>query len=138
MKKIGLVDPKDNPKDEQRKKSRLWICSANILVKDTLGIFPPMPLDVDNGFSGIKLWFGTSSENEVGCIFHMDTCAAMNTGDLLAHQWFMITHPQLVAEFIQYDDRNPFDLLQLHCAVDDLVKIESMHGKLAAIVRYWL
>ena len=56
----------------------------------------------------------------------MDTCAAINTGNLLVHQWLMTTHPHLVAEFIQYDDKNPFETLQLYCAVEDLVNTESM------------
>ena len=46
--RIGLMDPKDTPKDKQRKKSCLCIFSVNILINDTLSIFPPMPLDVDN------------------------------------------------------------------------------------------
>ena len=68
----------------------------------------------------------------------MDTCAAMNTGNLAVHQWLMSTHPHLVAEYIQFDDVTPFEPLQLHCAVTDLFKTESMHGKLTDIVRYWL
>ena len=95
------MDPQDTPKDEQRKKSCLWIFSVNILVNDTLSISPPIPLDVDNGLPGIELWFGTSSENEVGYMCHMDTCAAMNTGNLMVCQWIMTIHPHLVAEFIQ-------------------------------------
>ena len=136
--RIGFVDPQDTPKDKQRKKSHLWISSMNIMVNDTLSISPPMPLDVDNGFPGIEVCFGISSENEFGYMCHIDTCAAMNTGDLLVHQWLMTIHPHFVTEFIHYDDRKPFEPLQLHCAVEDLVKTESLHGKLTAIVRYWL
>ena len=137
-KRVGFVDPQDTPKDKQRKKSRLWISSMNIMVNDTLSISPPMPLDVDNGFPGIEVCFGISSENEFGYMCHIDTCAAMNTGDLLVHQWLMTTHLHLVAEFIQYNHRKPFQPLQLHCTVEDLVKTESTHGKLTAIARYWL
>ena len=132
------MDPQDTSKDEPRKKSRLWIFSTNILVNNTLSISPPIPLDVYNALPGIELWFGTSSENEVRYMCHMDTCVAMNTGNLLIHQWNLTSHPHLVAEFIQYDDRDPFDPLKFHCAVEDLVKTESMHGKLTAIMHYWL
>ena len=48
----------------------------------------------------------------------------------------MTKHPSLVAEFIQYDDRDPFDPIILQYAVTDLVKVEDDHGKLTAIVRY--
>lgn len=44
----------------------------------------------------------------------------------------------MVTENIQFDDSHPFEPLQLHFTVEDLVKTESMHGKLTAIVRYWL
>ena len=50
----------------------------------------------------------------------------------------MTAHPHLVAEYIQYDDTTPFQPIQLACAVRDLEKVESMHGKLTEIVRYWL
>ena len=97
-----------------------------------------MPLDVDNGLPGIELWFGNNEKDEISFICHMDTCAAMNTGNLSVHKWLMTSHPHLVAEYIQFDDTNPFEPLRLHCAVEDLSKTESMHGKLTAIVRYWL
>ena len=49
----------------------------------------------------------------------------------------MTKHPSLVAEFIQYDDADPFDPLTFQCAVVDLVKTENDHGNLTDIVRYW-
>ena len=45
-----------------------------------------MPLDVDNGRPGIELLFGTSPANEMSFIYHMDTCAAMNTENLTVHK----------------------------------------------------
>ena len=98
----------------------------------------PMPLEVDNGLPGINLWFVTQADHEVDFICHMDTCTAMNKGNLLAHKWVMTRHPQLVAEYIQFDDIWPFEPLQVYCAVENLVKTESLHGKLTAIVRYYL
>ena len=50
----------------------------------------------------------------------------------------MKKHPHLVAEYNQIDDSRPFEPLQLHCAVMDLERVESMHGKLTVIVRCWL
>ena len=126
------------PQDGERKKPRMWVFSASIMIHNEQNVAPPMPLDVDNGLPGIELWFGNNADNEMGFLCHMDTCAAMNTGNLAVHQWLMSTHPHLVAEYIQFDDITPFEPLRLHCAVADLAKTESMHGKLTAIVRYWL
>ena len=53
------------------------------------------------------------------------------------HQWLMTTYPEIVAEYIQFDDSDPFQPLQLECAVSDLSAVEDNHGKLTAIVRYW-
>ena len=95
-----------------------------------------MPIDVDNGLPGIKLWFGREETNEADLLCHMDTYATMNTGNLAVHQWLITTQPYLVVEYIQYDDSRPFEPLQLHCADEDLSKTESMHGKLTGIARY--
>ena len=59
----------------------------------------------------------------------------MNTGNLQVHKWLMTAHPTIVAEYIQYDDSDPFQPLQLYCAVNSLDDIESMHGKLTTIDR---
>ena len=134
-KNVSFTDP---PSDVPRKKGRLWAYTANIFVSDTSSTTPPMPLDVDNGLPGIELWFGTSTKNEISFICHMDTCAAMNTGNLTVHKWLMSKYPHLVAEYIQFDDSRPFEPLKLHCAVEDLVATESLHGKLTSIVRYWI
>ena len=137
-KRVGFEPDNTTPQDNQRKKGRLWVFSANILVSNAQIIAPPMPLDVDNGLPGIELWLGNDAKDEMCFICHMDTCAAMNTCNLAVHQWLMTSHSHLVAEYIQFDDAHPFEPLRLHCAVADLAKTESMHGKLTAIVRYWL
>ena len=49
----------------------------------------------------------------------------------------MTTYPEIVAEYNQYDDNNPFEPIQLSCAVQDLNTVQSEHGKLTVIVRYW-
>ena len=49
----------------------------------------------------------------------------------------MTKNPSLIAEFIQYDDADPFDTIILQCTVTDLVKSENDHGNITAIVCYW-
>ena len=100
--------------------------------------YPPTLLDVDNSLPGIELWFSSDSEHEVCFICHMDTCASMNTCNVRLYQWLMTKYQHIVAKYIQHDNIHPFEPLQLHCAVKNIARIESMHGKLTAIVRYWL
>ena len=52
-------------------------------------------------------------------------------------EWIMTTYPEIVAEYIQYDDNNPFEPIQLSCAVQDLNTVQAEHGKLTVIVHYW-
>ena len=62
----------------------------------------------------------------------------MNTGNFKVHQWLINQHPNIVAQYIQYDNTTPFQPLQFQCAVNDLEKTESTHVKSAAIVCYWV
>ena len=135
---IGLQDGDPTPADTKRKRGRQWVFSAILVVVGHQVTTPQIPLDVDNKLPGIELWFGTSDENEVGFLCHMDTCAVMNTDNLAVHQWLITTQPHMIVEYIQFDDSHSFEPLQLHCTVEDLVKTDFMHGKLTAIVRYWL
>ena len=54
-------------------------------------ITPRMSIDVDNGLPGNELWFGTEEKNEVCLLYHMYTCAAINTGNLAVRPWLNIT-----------------------------------------------
>ena len=49
-KRLSFKDDDATPNDNRRKKERLWVFFANILVSNTKNIAPPMPLDVDNGY----------------------------------------------------------------------------------------
>ena len=73
----------------------------------------------------------------ISFLAHVDTCATTNTGKILLNKYIMTKNPSLIAEFIQYDDADPFDTIILQCTVTDLVKSENDHGNITAIVRYW-
>ena len=67
----------------------------------------------------------------------------MNTGNLLVHQWIMTAHPELVVDFIMYNDSNPFQPVQLLCALKNEDSTENhtqaeidIANSLCAIVRY--
>ena len=67
----------------------------------------PMTLDIDNSIPGILLGIGqTSSSISPKFIAHIDTCASMNTGNLLLHQWIITKYPACVAEYTQFYDKN--------------------------------
>jgi hypothetical protein len=116
--------------------NRALIVTGKVMIHTDHSQLRHMPLDLDNGLPGILVRLGTTDTNEIGIHTHIDTCAAMSTGNLLVHQWFITTYPQCVAEYIQYDDSNPFEPIKLSCAIEDLTAAEALHGKLTAIVRY--
>jgi len=94
-----------------------------------------MPLDLDNGLPAIEFRFGSRIDDEICFLCHIDTCAAMNTGNLLVHQWIITKHPYIVSSYEQFDDENQFDPLSLSCAVT-MDEISATYGKLTAVVTY--
>ena len=126
----------DIPEDSPPKRNRLYVLSAS-LFKNTATTTRHMPLDLDNGLPGILIRCGTEDKNESSFVCLVDTCAAMNTGNLKVHQWIMTQYPEIVAEYVQYDDEQPFQPLKLECAVKDIPTQDDLSGNLTAIVRYW-
>ena len=135
---FDLKDTEPLRDEPNEKRGRLCVVSAGIFVSKLAEekITRQMPLDIDNGLPGILLRLGADDKSDTCFLCHIDSCAAMNTGNLLLHQFIITNHPNIVAEYIQYDDSEPFDPIQLQCAVNDLDKITNDHGKLTAIVRY--
>lgn len=125
--------------DDASKRARLWVYSAKVLVsKGALHNLRKMPLALDNDLPGIVFRVGGSPEAERSFLCHIDTCAAMNTGNLAVHQYLMTKHPELVISYSRYDDKNPFLPIELQCAVTEA---NSTHGhddsnKLIAVVTY--
>ena len=126
----------DEPTD---KRGRLCVVTAGIFISNLAQerIIRSMPLDLDNGLPGILLRLGRDARSETCFLCHVDSCAAMNTGNLLLHQYIITNHPEIVAEYIQYDDVEPFDPIQLQCAVTESTDTPAEQGKLTAIVRYY-
>lgn len=126
---------RDEPSD---KRGRLCVVSAAIFISKLAQerALRQMPLDLDNGLPGVLLRLGLAEGENVCFMCHVDSCAAMNTGNLLLHQYVITQHPHLVAEYVQYDDSHPFEPIQLQCAVDDATRSSTEHGRLTAIVRY--
>ena len=94
-----------------------------------------MPLDLDNGLPAIEVRFGSNSNDETCFLCHVDSCAAMNTGNLLMHEWIMTTNPGIVCSYEKFDDENPFEPLSLACAVS-IEDITATYGQLTSVVTY--
>ena len=57
-KRVGFQYGTSTQQNTHKKKGRMWVFSADILVSKTKYFAPPMPLDVDTILPVIELWFG--------------------------------------------------------------------------------
>ena len=57
-----------------------------------------MPLYVDNNISVINVRFGKHDDTEISLLYHIDTCAAMSTVNLIINQYIISKYPHWVAE----------------------------------------
>ena len=94
-----------------------------------------MPLSLDNGLPSVTLRFGTSDNDEILFSCHLDTCAAMNTGNMLLHMWLMTKFPQIVVSFERCNDPTPFQPISLDCAIP-LPDRDACMNRLTAVVVY--
>ena len=122
-------------KDEGPKRSKLFVLYGSVLTTSPLPKLRQMPLFFDNCIPTAIIRFGDSSENEIPFTCHLDSCAAMNTANLLLYQWIITTYPSIVLSYEQFDDISAFCPLGLDCAVTsaDANKVEN---KLTAVVTY--
>ena len=122
--------------DDRAKKSRLFVYTAQIYAATVKHHhLRHMPLDLDNGLPAIEMRFGTTDIDELCFLCHIDSCAAMNTGNLRVHKYIMTEHPEIVCSYEQFDDENPFEPLSLACAVS-MENITATYGKLTSVVTY--
>lgn len=110
----------------------LW---ATVLNHGSSGV-RHMPLDIDNGLPGIVVLFGKTA-----FLCHVDSCAAMNTGNWLLHKWIMSTFPDIVVDYQEFNDPNPFEPLSLRCAVssnknESVSTLKNLDDCLCAVVTY--
>lgn len=93
-------------------------------------------LEVDNILPTIDIQFGTTDDNEVTFLCHLDSCADMNTANLLLHQWMITHHPGIVVLYEEYTDSNSFVPLKLGCAIPTNNVENNCDGQLTAVVTY--
>ena len=129
------------PLPSSLKKTRfclLHVESSSTFLPAPAPVLPPIPIAIDsNGLPHIGFDPGAlSSLVELCCL--LDKCSALNTGYLLFHLWLKSKRPDLVAEFISFDDANPFEHIKLGGAIRDPSGINSSdHGNLTAVIRYY-
>jgi hypothetical protein len=96
-----------------------------------------MPVAINNGLPHIKFDLGSDPSSVELCGL-MDTCGALNAGYLLFHLWVKSERPDLVAEFVKFDDSNPFEPIKLGGAICNPADFDCVdHGNLTAVVRYY-
>jgi hypothetical protein len=101
-------------------------------------VLPPMPIAIDNGLPHVTFDLGADSNLDPSLCGLMDTCAALNTGYLLFHLWLKSERPDLVVDFVSFDDSNPFEPIKLGGAIRDPSDFDaSDHGNLTAVIRYY-
>jgi len=94
-----------------------------------------MPLDLDNGLPAIEMKFGMTDIDELCFLCHVDSCAAINIGNLRVHEYIMTEHPEIVRSYEQFEHENLFEPLSLACAVS-MENIIATYDKLISIVTY--
>jgi len=95
-----------------------------------------MPIDSINELPHVNFPIGLA-EGVAAVSSLFDTGAALNTGYLPYHRFIMSTRPDLIAEYEEFNGRNPFDPIKLGGAITDpsAYNLEN-HGLLKAVIRY--
>ena len=131
----GNTPEQDAKKDSGTQRRRLWMIFGSILNIGQSNIQRPMPLSIDNNLPAAVFRFGSTSENEIPFPCHVDSCAAMNTANLLLYMWIITKYPAIVDSYKQFDDAYGFCPLGLDTAVP-ASDVHNMANKLTAIVTY--
>ena len=80
---------------------------------------------------------GTNDVNEIQVRFNLDSCAGMNTGNKLIHQYIVTHFPQIVKSYEEYNGSNPFSPILLEGVTTSGDNTDFETGKLTAVVTYY-
>jgi hypothetical protein len=99
---------------------------------------PSVPIAIDNGLPHITFDLGAETGLDPSLCGLMDACGALNNGYLLFHLWLKSERPDLVTNFVSFDDSNPFEPIKLGGAIRDPSDFDATdHGNLTAVIRYY-
>ena len=131
-----MTTTSNSAKEETKsKRQRLFVLCGNLLNTVAIPNMRLMPLSLDNDLPSALFRFGTSDNDEIPFPCHLDSCAAMNTGSLVLHQWIITNYPEIVQSYEQFDDNTPFAPISLACAVPS-ADSKKNENKLTAVVTY--
>ena len=122
--------------DKSTKRQRLFLLRGAIFSTHSVNTTRAIPLEVDNKLLAIKVRFGTTADNEIIFLCHLDSCAGMNTANLLLHQWMNTNHPETVVFYEEYTDSNLVVPLKLDCAIPTNEDTNNCNGQVTAVVTY--
>jgi len=117
------------------KSFKLFVRYGSVLTTSPLPKLRQMPLFLNYCLPTAIIRFGDSSENEISFTCHLDSFTAMNTANLLLHQWIITTYPSIVLSYEQFDDINASCPLGLDYVVPP-AGADKVEKKLTAVVTY--
>ena len=86
-------------RDDDTKHRQLFVTLDSMYNTSIHPTLHQMPLSLDNTLPLTVLVFGTLDMNEIAFSCHLDSCAAMNTGNSLLHIWIMTEYPEIVDSY---------------------------------------
>ena len=80
--------------EDSNNKTSMYVYNAHMLATPLHVPVRQMPLDLDNGLSGVLLQIGkTKNDDTISFLAHVNTSAAINIGNSLLHKYMMKKHP---------------------------------------------
>ena len=70
-------------RDDESKKQRLFVTLGSVFNTMVVSPVREIPLSLDNNLLSTVIRFGSSESDEIVFSCHLDSCAAMNTGNSL-------------------------------------------------------
>ena len=83
--------------DKSSKKPCAFVISARVrIVSKSIPNERARPISVSYDLLAAKICLGDSDSHESPCRFPLDSCASMNTGNILVNKWFVTKYPDTV------------------------------------------
>ena len=82
-----------------------------------------MPLDIYSGLLFILIQVGKGNSAEyyletIKFLSHVENFAAMNTGNMILHQYIITKYTYLIVKYVKYSDSDPFKPLQIQVGIE--------------------
>ena len=94
-----------------------------------------MPLAVNNSLPLLEFQVGTSDDDIISLLCHIDSFISMYTGNIHLQQWIITTNPGIAIFYKECNESSPFDPIKLDCTVPTSVD-DPYTGTLTDMVEY--